>query len=132
MPNSLLTVTVDTTAVDRALADATEAVKGQTLPLCHDTAEAVRQEALGRVARRTGLTAAGLEILPTRSGYGYVVRAGRSERNQVPRWLEFGTRFMSPRPFLLVSAKLEAPGFPGKAAAAVQEGIDDVGLGPNG
>lgn len=129
MADAKFTIELEHAAVDVALSKLTPSVNALTLKVSLATAESIKQEALGRVARRTGLTAAGIIVVPSKDGYGYLVKASRQGRDMVPRWLEFGTRHMSPRPFLLVSAKLEAPSYPGKIAQATQAGIDDVGMG---
>ena len=126
---AILEFSLETAAVERALAQTTPTVQQLTLAVSKETADAVASEARGRVARRTGATAAGIIVVPSKDGWGYLVKTTRRDHPMVPRWLEFGTRFMSPRPFLLVSAKLEAPGYPRKIATATQAGITDVGLG---
>jgi hypothetical protein len=113
-----------------ALGSVVPVVQPKTVAASKVTAEAIADEARSRVARRTGLTAAGIEVVPSFDGYGYIVRATRERVSMLPFWLEFGTKHMAKREFLFVSARLEAPRYPPAVAEAVTEGIIAAGLGP--
>jgi hypothetical protein len=45
----------------------------------------------------------------------------------LPAWLEFGTWKMTPRPFLLVNAELEAPGHLARVSEAMNQLVSEVG-----
>jgi hypothetical protein len=113
-----------------ALGSVVPVVQPKTVAASKVSADAVADEARARVARRSGLTAAGIEVVPSFDGYGYVVRAARERMYMLPLWLEFGTKHMAKKEFLFVSARLEAPRYPPAVAEAVTEGITSVGLGP--
>jgi HK97 gp10 family phage protein len=123
---------LDTAAALAAVDQVPDSVHRGTDAVTAQTATSVATEARARVARRTGATAASIRVRPTKDGYGYVVIAGPPANPMRARYLEFGTRYMYARPFLLVSASLEAPTYRDKVGAAVQAGVDAEGLGPNG
>src|SRR4030095_17001935 len=58
----------------------------------------------------------------------WVVLAVRADRPNVGFWLEFGTRYMTARPFLYVSAALEQAGHQRRMAEAVETSIDVTGF----
>jgi hypothetical protein len=91
------------------------------------TGRRVADEARGRVARRTGQTAAAITVDEDNGVVRvYVAHVPRRSSN-VPLWLEFGTWKMRARPFLLVSAQLEAPGHLSRVAAALDTLLSEVG-----
>ena len=92
------------------------------------SAAAVVREAQGRVARRTGALASGIHYEESRDGTGYVVLAVRPDRPNVGFWLEFGTRYMTKRPFLYASAAVEQPGHERRIAEAVADAIQVTGF----
>ena len=125
----MITVTVDTTALQAGLVHLADDMAIQTKAAAEITANAIVREARGRVARRTGATAEGIHAEESRDGIGYVVLAIRAERANVPFWLEFGTRYMTARPFLYASAAVEQPGHQRRTADAVSYAIDVNGFG---
>lgn len=138
-----LVIDVDTApllaALDRL---ASEVVLRHTKAAALVTANRIQAEARARVARRTGLTAQGITVYPTRDGQGYVVMPFNDalERERIaagydqtaenlPIWLEFGTKFMAPQPYFFASAKLEENAHDRRMRQAIQDAIDEVGLG---
>ena len=116
------TLTTGLTALDAALAARTKAA-------AEVTAGAIVREARGRVARRTGATARGIGYQESRDGTGWIVHAVHPDRPKLPFFLEFGTRYMTARPFLYVSATLEQAGHDRRIAAALGDAIDTTGFG---
>lgn len=96
------------------------------------TAGRIQQEARARVRRATGQTAAAITVdeAPAPLG-GYRVYVGQMGQRptELPLWLEFGTVKMTAQPFLLSSARLEAGAHERRIAEAIQDAIDEVGLG---
>jgi hypothetical protein len=119
-----------------------------------DTAKRIVAEAQRRVARATGETARGIHFEVTHDGKGYVVlmgdatmrettfsrlsarqnriaRGGRYARaKQVPHtgiYLEFGTKFHRPRPFLFSSAELEEGPHLRRLVVRIQQWLDEEG-----
>jgi HK97 gp10 family phage protein len=125
VPDSL-TITVEMDALFAALdalgVSAEEAVKSAAKV----TAEKIKTEAQARVARRTGATARGITVEETHAGKGYVVYVGDG-RQHIASFLEFGTRFMTTRPFLFASALLEEGAHTRRVFEALQGAIDDAG-----
>lgn len=113
-----------------------------TKPAAKVTADNIAREARARVRRRTGRTAAGITVEESHDGQGYVVlpfneqfelaiiSAGNDQQPEnLPIWLEFGTRFMTARPYFFASARLEEGAHDRRMRQAIQNAIDDVGLG---
>jgi hypothetical protein len=125
----MLTVELDTTAFDAGLVQWTAEMAARTKAASEVSAAAVVREAQGRVARRTGALASGIHYEESRDGRGYVVLALRADRPNVGFYLEFGTRYMTKRPFLYASAAVEQPGHERRIADAVQTAIDITGFG---
>jgi hypothetical protein len=103
---------------------------------CLETAKAIVAEASRRIHRQTGETAAKIHYERGRYG-GYVVMAydtggkgkgGRTRQHHVDLYLEFGTTFMYPRPFLLESARLEEGPHMRRLEEAAQKAIDEEHL----
>jgi hypothetical protein len=115
----------DPTAVVEALRATEPAIASRVDGTAHDTADHVAAEAIRRVARRTGATAASIHVEPARKGTGYVVIAGGAAR-----FLERGTKYMLARAFLYPAVRLEQAGFDRRIRNDVQDGIDSTGLGP--
>lgn len=125
----MLKVNLDTTAVDAGLVQWRAEMATRTKALAEVTAAAIVREAAGRVARRTGALASGIHYEESRDGTGWVVLAVRADRPNVGFWLEFGTRYMTARPFLYVSAALEKPGHDRRMQEAVTDAIQVSGFG---
>jgi hypothetical protein len=125
----MLKVELDTTAFDAGLVQLHADMRARTKAASEVTAAAIVREAQGRVARRTGALARGIHYEESRDGLGYVVLALRADRPNVGFWLEFGTRYMTARPFLYASAIVEAPGHQRRMGDAVQASIDITGFG---
>ena len=138
-----LRVEADTTALlaalDRLSADV---VARHTKPACKVTAERIQAGARARVARRTGRTAAGITVDESYDKQGYVVLpfnaafelaligAGNDQQPEnLPLWLEFGTSRMTKRPYFFAAVELERDPHDRRIRAAIQDAIDDVGLG---
>lgn len=142
------TATLDT----RGLLDAFDKLGAQLLPalkaVAFETATAVQREARARVARRTGQTADDIVLYEDYTGHGYIVqttdvRAYGSKATpgskrklsahlNVPHvglYLEGGTVHMSARPFFWPSVALQQGAFDRNVRQAVQDTIDEVGLG---
>ena len=47
----------------------------------------------------------------------------------LPGWLEHGTKFMTPRPYFFESARLEEGPHRQRVAQAIQNALDEGGLG---
>jgi hypothetical protein len=124
-----VTFDMDTTTLTDGLSELSADLALRTKAASEITAGQVVREAQGRVKRRTGLTAEGIHYDESRDGTGWVVLAVRADTPQVPFWLEFGTRTMTKRPFLYVSAAVEQPGHDRRIADAVTDAIAASGFG---
>jgi hypothetical protein len=147
MANPFISIEVDTRALLAALDAIPAEVHAHLKAAAKLTAENIAAEARRRVARRTGETAAHIVVEETHSGDGYIVwvepdvrisshtmPSGRTHTqavsyNALGGWLEFGTRFMSARPFLFASARLEEGAHDRRSREAIQAAIDAHGLG---
>jgi len=123
-----MTIDVDATALLAALATLPEAVHAHLKAAAKVTAEAIAAEARARVRRRTGRTGDAVTVEETHSGDGYVIYVGDG-RQHIGSFLEFGTQFMTSKPFLFASARLEEGAHNARARDAVQAAIDEQGLG---
>lgn len=143
-----MTITADTRELLAALRAIPDAVAVHLKVAAKVTADRIADEARRRVARRTGATAAHITVEEARTGLdGYIIwvtpevrislhtmPSGRTHTqrityNALAGWLEFGTKFMTARPFLFVSARLEEAAHDHRAREAVQAAIDEQGLG---
>lgn len=122
-------------AIDKLLELAPPRVRAAALI----TATRVRDEAQRRIRRRTGRTVAGIVVRELPSGTGYMIVAegapGQPQTYRgapaVPVWLEFGATSLrfGPKPFLLVSGKLEEQAHEGRISEALEGAIAETGLG---
>jgi hypothetical protein len=123
-----MTISIDTTSLFAAM----DAVAAELAPrLKADakiTADNIDREATGRVRRRTGGTAAAIIVDETHAGDGYVVYV-EGERHHVGFFNEFGTKFMTAKPFLFASARLEEGAHDRRVRQTIQDVIDEKGLG---
>jgi hypothetical protein len=119
---------VDTAALTDGLTALAADLAARTKAASEVSAGAVVREAQGRAARRTGATAEGIHAEESRDGMGYVVLVVRADAPNVPFFLEFGTRYMTSRPFLYASAAVEAPGHERRIAEAVTDAISTSGF----
>lgn len=126
-----LTITVDTSALLAAIDAIPEAVHRHLKLAAKVTADHIAAEARGRVRRRTGKTAQSIHVEETHSGDGYVVMAydPAAGRAPVDMFLEFGTKFMTAKPFLFASARLEEGAHDRRSREAIQAAIDEEWLG---
>lgn len=106
----ILEMRLETAAFAAGLSQLNADLAADTKAASEITAKAIVREARGRVARRTGALAEGIHYEESQDGIGWVILAVRADRPQVGFWVEFGTRYMTARPFLYVSAALEQPG----------------------
>jgi HK97 gp10 family phage protein len=123
-----MTIDVDTTALVAALDAIPAAVHAQLKAAAKVTADNIATEARARVKRRTGQTGDAITVEETHNGDGYVVYVGDG-RQHIGSYLEFGTKFMTAKPFLFASARLEEAAHDRRAREAVQAAIDEKGLG---
>jgi hypothetical protein len=109
-----------------------------------ETAGLIRNEARARVARRTGETASHIVAEESYDKKGWVVwvepdvlislhtsRTGRQHTQRVTYnalggWLEFGTKYMTSRPFLFDSARLYEGDHDRRLRESLQEEADRV------
>lgn len=123
-----LTIQVESAALFEALDALGVSAEKHIFDASRVTAEAIAREAAARVARRTGATARSLAVEPARVGIGWIVFADRVDMPGLPGWLEFGTKFMTARPFLFNSARLEEGAHTRRMLDALQQAIDDAGF----
>jgi hypothetical protein len=123
-----MTITVDPAPLLAALEAVPAAVQALLKAAAKITAEAIATEARARVRRRTGRTGDAITVEETHDGTGYIVFIG-DRRQHIGSFLEFGTKFMTPFPFLFVAARLAERAHDERARAAVQAAIDEQGLG---
>lgn len=90
------------------------------------TAERIATEARARVARRTGVTLAGIGVREDASGLGYLVVADRQQFPLLPAWLEYGTKHMNARAFFGPSARLEEGPHMRRIEDAIDKALSDV------
>jgi len=134
------TIDVDTADLLAALDAMPDAVLRHLKPAAKITADNICREAKARLQRQlgpnaTGATVRGIHVEETRDDEraGYVVLGYDAvtphPHGPVDHWLEFGTRFMTARPFLFASARLEESAHDRRSHEAIQDAIDEQGLG---
>ena len=125
----MVTYDVDTSGLASGLTQLAADLARRTKDASEVSAAAVVREAQGRAARRTGATVGGIGYTESRDETGWIVSVVRPDRPNVPFWLEFGTRYMTARPFLYASAALEQPGHERRIQEAVAVTIQSNGFG---
>ncbi len=128
MPNTRMGIEVDSVALLAALATIPDAVLAHLKPESKVTADNIAAEAGRRIRRRSGATGDQIVVQETHNGDGYVVFV-LGNRQHIARFLEFGTSRMTAKPFLFVSARLEEGPALRRARLAIQDAIDEKGLG---
>lgn len=128
MADSMI-IDVDTRALLAAMDALGVEAERHTKAAAKITADNIAGEARRRVARRTGQTAAGIVVREDYTRAGYIVAAERNPYPILPMWLEFGTKFMTPRPFFFASARLEEGAHERRMREAIQQAINAVGFG---
>jgi bacteriophage HK97-gp10 putative tail-component len=123
-----MTITVDPAPLLAALDAIPAEVHARCKAAAKITAEAIATEARARVRRRTGRTGDAIRVEETHDGTGYIIFIG-DRRAHIASFLEFGTKFMTPFPFLFVAARLEERAHDQRIRDAVQGAIDAHGLG---
>jgi hypothetical protein len=121
-------IQVDNTAVLAALDAIPDAVRAHLKPESKVTADNIAAEAARRIRRRTGQTGDAITVEETNNGDGYVVFVGGG-RGHIGRYLAWGTTFMKGDDFLFASARLEEGANLRRAVLAIQDAIDEKGLG---
>lgn len=142
MSDALLKVDVETKGLIAALDSLGASVLKHTKAAARVTAERIVAGARARVRRRTGRTAAGITAEETYDGTGYVVlpfnaaferaliESGNDQQPaNLPLWLEFGTKKMTAKPFFFAAARVEVGAHDRRMRAAIQDAIDEKGLG---
>lgn len=130
--SDLLTIRADATALVAAVDRLGDSLSARVNAAAKETADAIADEARRRVRRRTGRTMEMIRVEPTGDDEraGWIVRANdRATKKHIDSWLEFGTIHMTAKPFLFNSAALEEGNHYRRLTEAVQDAIDDEGLG---
>lgn len=122
------TIEVDTRELLAALDAIPDAVLAELKLEAKATAENIARDARLRVRRRTGRTGDAITVEEARDGKGYVVFIG-ADRSHIGHFLEWGTKFMTAKPFLMVSARLEEGSHDRRSREAIQRVINARGLG---
>lgn len=127
----LMTVEIDATAVLRAFDTLGAAIERHAKAAAEITANNIAREARARLARATGAratgaTAAGIRVEEARHGVGYVVVSERQHMPHLPLWLEHGTQYMTARPYLDPSVRLEQGAHDRRITAAIQAAMEEA------
>lgn len=125
-----LTITVDASRVLRALDQCDDRIGAALHAVAKETAERIRAGAVQRLSAQTagtGATAAAVTIDAIKGGYRVYVGPVPHRPENVPLWLEFGTKYMSARPWLFKTAQLEEGPHFRRVADAVQEALAGLG-----
>lgn len=127
----LLTIDADASRLIAILDQLGPAALKHTKPAAKVTADNVKREAIARHKRQllgpsTGQTAAGITVQEDYNREGYVVLSSRQQMYNLPLWLEFGTKYMRPRPYFFSSARLEEGAYDRRMRDAIQAAADEV------
>lgn len=136
-----LSITFDDTAIRAALTSLGDFAQPYINEASRESAQSMVREAQGRLQRQlgpnaTGQTVAGIQSMPARDGNGYVVVSSRGYMPMLPFWLERGFERGKPgshtqaaKPFFYVAAELTRGEHRRRLSDALQQAIDDKGLG---
>jgi hypothetical protein len=129
MADPLFEIEVDTEALLAALDRIPDVVARFTKPVAKDAADRIAAEAQRRVARRSGLTAAGIHVEEDFAREGYVVLSERNPMPNLPGWLERGTEHMTARPYFFNAGFIEEGSYERRIREAIQDAIHSEGFG---
>lgn len=133
-------VDVNTADILAAIARLGPAAEAAVDAAALETATAIVREAKGRLQRQlsgssSGLTLEGIQIERADRG-GFIVGSSRNPFPNLPLWIEKGTKkgkprshAHAPRPYFYDSAELEEGPHLRRVSEAVQQAIDQEGLG---
>lgn len=146
--NPLFTIVVDTKALFAALDTLGDRAERRLKAAAKVTADNIVREAKARIPKRTGDTASHIVAVETHDKRGYVVwvepdvlishhtnkKTGRQHTQRVTYnalggWLEFGTEYMTARPFLFPASRMEEGPHRRRVQQALGDAIEEVGLG---
>lgn len=129
---------IDASEVLRALDALGDRADEILAEVARETAEAIADEMRRRVARGTGKTADNITVsdhLPDYLGGGkgvgnsmFVYVKAIARPDNLPLWLEFGTRKMTEQPFIFNAARTEQGPHLRRVEAALERAIREVGL----
>lgn len=130
----LLAITVDSSELIRALERLPDQVLVRTKRASEVTANRIALEAKRRFSSQvskeaTGKTLAGILVDDDSAGTGYVVSSERNPMPNAPLFFDRGTVHQPARPFFDVSAQLEQGPHERRIREAIQDAIDEAGLG---
>ncbi len=137
MAEDIFRVTLDTAGLLSALDRLGREAERHLVAAAHVTATNVQSEAQRRVARATGETMRGI-VVREGAGHqpGWAVLATNPRMPNLPLWIEKGTKQGKPgshtapaRPFFYTSVDLEAGAHDRRMREALQDAIDEQGLG---
>lgn len=126
-----VTVTVEHDSLTPALERVSVAANAALVELARTTAASLQTEMRSRLARQTSGTGQTAEAITTEQGDNgyYRVTSGNmgARAANLPIWLEFGTKYMTPRPYFYGAIELEAGTYLRRAEDAMQAAIDGLG-----
>ena len=97
---------------------------------CLETARSIQSEGRARLARQTagtGKTAEAITIEDINGGFKVYVGSVSGRAENLPLWLEVGTKYMTSRPFLFASALVEEGPHLRRVSEALQDALDGLG-----
>lgn len=124
-----LQIDVDASALLRAFDRLGEAASRLLFEAARESAESLRTEARTRLSRQThgtGQTAEAITVEKIPSGYKVFVGPMGSRPENLPIWLEYGTRKMDPKPYLYAAAKLEEGRYLRHVGEALRDAVEEA------
>lgn len=124
-----MTIDVDASSLLAALDRLGDAIAPRLKRVARGTAEAIQSGAQRRLSAQTagtGQTAAAITIEDIVGGYRVYVGPVPQRAENLPLWLEFGTKHMTGRPFLFAEAVLQEGAHLRRVAEALQDAVDEV------
>lgn len=126
-----VTTEIEHDSITPALARLGDAANAVLSDLARETAHALQREMQGRLRRQTsgtGKTADAITVEKSDDGF-YRVTSGEmgSRPANLPIWLEFGTKHMTPRPYFYGAIALEQGTYLRRVEQQLQNAIDGLG-----
>ena len=126
-----VTTEIEHDSITPALAKLGDAANAVLSDLARETAHTLQREMQGRLRRQTsgtGKTADAITVEKSDDGFYRVNSGNMGDRAaNLPIWLEFGTKRMTPRPYFYGAIALEQGTYLRRVEDALQQALDGLG-----
>lgn len=126
-----VTVTIEHDTITTAFARLGDVAHSALAAVARDTATRLKEDMQSRLRRQThgtGKTADAIAAFRTDDGFYRVTSGDMGLRPaNLPIWLEFGTKYMTPKPYFYGAIQLEQGAYLRRVEAALEDAISGLG-----